>query len=218
LPVARYPSSVGSENRRARPAPGLLVLLSLLLAVAAGCRSAGPPIGEVIDHGKASWYGPGFHGRRTASGERFDMDAMTAAHRTLAFGTVVEVRNLENGRRAVVRINDRGPFAKNRVLDVSREAARRLGMIGPGTALIEVRLVGIEAVEGSWAVQVGSFRERERALILAGSLEDRFSVEVETFGDYHRVRVVGFDSEADARKARRLLAADGHEALLLRLP
>lgn len=199
---------------------GLLLAAAvvLLVVVASACRSAGPAVGKVVDRGKASWYGPGFHGKRTASGERFDMDAMTAAHRTLPFGTLLEVLNLENGRRAVVRVNDRGPFAKARVLDLSREAARRLGVIGPGTALVELRVVGLGAEEGSWAVQVGSFREPERAVVLAGSLEAEWTVVVEEYGDFQRVRVVGFDSEAAAREAQRTLAAAGHQAIVLRLP
>jgi len=89
--------------------------------------------------GRASWYGEAHHGRLTASGERYDMHAMTAAHPTLAFGTRVRVTNLANGRRAVVRINDRGPFRRGRIIDVSYAAARELKMIGPGVA--RVRLV-----------------------------------------------------------------------------
>jgi len=82
--------------------------------------------------GGASWYGPGFHGRRTASGERYDMNAMTAAHRTLPFGTWVRVHSLVNGREVDVRITDRGPFIRSRVIDVSRSAAEALGMLGLG--------------------------------------------------------------------------------------
>ena len=82
--------------------------------------------------GGASWYGPGFHGRRTASGERYDMNAMTAAHRTLPFGTWVRIRSLVNGREVDVRITDRGPFIHSRVIDVSRGAAQALGMMGLG--------------------------------------------------------------------------------------
>ena len=82
--------------------------------------------------GGASWYGPGFHGRRTASGERYDMNAMTAAHRTLPFGTWVRVHSLVNGREVNVRITDRGPFIRSRVIDVSRGAAEVLGMLGLG--------------------------------------------------------------------------------------
>lgn len=82
--------------------------------------------------GGASWYGPGFHGRRTASGERYDMNALTAAHRTLPFGTLVRVHSLVNGREVEVRITDRGPFIRTRVIDLSRAAADMLGMLGLG--------------------------------------------------------------------------------------
>ena len=82
--------------------------------------------------GGASWYGPGFHGKRTASGERYDMNAMTAAHRTLPFGTWVRIRSLVNGREVDVRITDRGPFIRTRVIDISRSAAEALGMLGLG--------------------------------------------------------------------------------------
>ncbi len=91
--------------------------------------------GEVpreLERGQASWYGPRFHGRRTASGERYDMHALTAAHKTLPFGTVVRVRSLVTGREVEVRINDRGPFGPGRVIDVSRAAAEALGMLGLG--------------------------------------------------------------------------------------
>lgn len=92
---------------------------------------AGEPARE-FERGGASWYGPGFHGRRTASGERFDMHALTAAHRTLPFGTLVRVHSLVNGREVDVRITDRGPFSRGRVIDVSRAAAEELGMLGMG--------------------------------------------------------------------------------------
>ena len=91
----------------------------------------GEPARE-FERGGASWYGPGFHGRRTASGERFDMHALTAAHRTLPFGTLVRVHSLVNGREVDVRITDRGPYAHNRIIDVSRAAAEELGMLGMG--------------------------------------------------------------------------------------
>jgi len=85
-----------------------------------------------LERGQASWYGPRFHGRRTASGERYDMHALTAAHKTLPFGTLVRVRSLVTGREVEVRINDRGPFGAGRVIDVSRAAAEALGMMGLG--------------------------------------------------------------------------------------
>ncbi|MES2414999.1 MAG: septal ring lytic transglycosylase RlpA family protein [Pseudomonadota bacterium] len=85
-----------------------------------------------FQRGHASWYGPGFQNRRTASGERFDMNALTAAHRTLPFGTLVRVRSLVNGREVDVRITDRGPYSRNRIIDLSRAAAEELGMLGLG--------------------------------------------------------------------------------------
>lgn len=91
--------------------------------------------------GTASWYGEPHHGRRTASGERFDMAAMTAAHRTLPFGSLVEVLDLSTGRSVVVRVNDRGPFTRGRVIDLSRGAALALGMAARGTAPVRLGLV-----------------------------------------------------------------------------
>ncbi len=117
----------------------LLVLLLLLLAGCAG-RKAPPdavPRGYT-ETGMASWYGKKFHGRRTANGERYDMNALTAAHPRLPFGTVVRVTSLDNGRSVVVRINDRGPFKKGRIIDLSRAAARKLHMIKRG--VVKVRL------------------------------------------------------------------------------
>lgn len=91
--------------------------------------------------GTASYYGRRFHGRRTANGERFDMNALTAAHRTLPFGSIVRVTNPANGRSVTVRINDRGPFISGRVIDLSRAAARRIGMIRRGHAPVEIELL-----------------------------------------------------------------------------
>ncbi|MBX5482139.1 MAG: septal ring lytic transglycosylase RlpA family protein [Myxococcaceae bacterium] len=93
---------------------------------------------DVLGEGLASWYGPGFDGKRTASGERFDEDALTAAHRTLPFGTCVVVHNLDTGAKVAVRINDRGPYAKGRVLDVSKAAAKHLGMLDAGVAHVRL--------------------------------------------------------------------------------
>lgn len=99
-----------------------------------------PPVGEVKT-GIASWYGPGYHGKRTSSGERYDMDALTAAHERYAFGTRVRVTLLSTGRSVEVRINDRFPNRK-RVIDLSRGAARKIGLIGPGTGKVRLEVVG----------------------------------------------------------------------------
>lgn len=95
-----------------------------------------------VERGIASWYGRKFHGRRTSSGERFDMYAMTAAHKSLPLPTYVLVTNLNNGRQAVLRVNDRGPFHPNRLIDLSYAAATKLGIVGRGTGFVEVRAVG----------------------------------------------------------------------------
>jgi rare lipoprotein A len=94
-----------------------------------------------VERGLASWYGRKFHGRKTSSGERYDMHQMTAAHKTLPLPSYVLVTNLENGRKAVVRVNDRGPFIRNRIIDLSYAAAKRLDIVDAGTAKVEVRSV-----------------------------------------------------------------------------
>lgn len=119
-----------------------LLLVTVLLVLAAGCarqprQSRGSA--QVEGVGMASWYGGKFHGRLTANGERFNKEAMTAAHRRLPFGTCVQVRNLGNGREVEVRINDRGPYAKGRLIDVSEAAARKLGFIDQGVAKVELQ-------------------------------------------------------------------------------
>jgi rare lipoprotein A len=130
-----------------------------------------------LERGVASWYGSDFHGKRTSSGETYDMNAMTAAHKTLPLPTKARVTNLSNGRSIVVRINDRGPFRKDRLIDLSYAAARELGVIGPGTALVEVRAVADEGnfsavtrPPGRLYVQVGAFRELANAELLKSRL------------------------------------------------
>jgi rare lipoprotein A len=113
-----------------------------------GCsvvRREPPPIVDGVQTGVASWYGPGFHGNRTANGEIFDQYELTAAHPSLPLGTRVMVTNLANGRAVEVRINDRGPFVDNRVIDLSYAAARVIGMIGPGTSPVRIEILGSTA-------------------------------------------------------------------------
>jgi rare lipoprotein A len=111
-----------------------------------------------VERGVASWYGSDFHGGRTATGETYDMDAMTGAHPTLPLPAWVRVTNLQNGRSVVVRLNDRGPFRKNRIIDLSRAAAEELDMIRVGTALVEVRSLASKAPQSS-ATQAASARQ-----------------------------------------------------------
>lgn len=115
----------------------------------AGPRPAGPDprapaalgSGGFVQRGEAAWYGGGFHGRLTASGEPFDLHGLTAAHRTLPFGTRVRVENLRNGRSVVVRITDRGPFTPRRIIDLSRGAAEQLDMIRMGIAPVRIQVL-----------------------------------------------------------------------------
>jgi len=120
----------------------LLILALFMLETASGCAnrkaSAG---GKQVEEGMASWYGKKFHGKKTASGERFNMHALTAAHRTLPFGTQVKVTNLENKKSVVVRINDRGPFVKGRIIDLSYAAARKIDMIEKGVVKVRIEVV-----------------------------------------------------------------------------
>ncbi len=137
-----------------------------------------------VQVGYASWYGKKFHGRYTANGERYNMYEFTAAHRTLPMNTRVLVQNLRNGKSVVVRINDRGPFVKNRIIDLSYAAARRIGLVGPGTA--KVRVVALaegrysggkicykkhpNLKKGRFYLQVGAFENRSNAYRLRDRL------------------------------------------------
>lgn len=128
-----------------------------------------------VEQGVASWYGPDFHGKRTATGETYDMHAMTGAHPTLPLPTWVRVTNLQNGRSVDVRLNDRGPFAKNRIIDLSRAAAERLDMIGTGTALVEVQSLSAAAppapaAQSQFYAQAGAFADEGNARRLAERL------------------------------------------------
>jgi rare lipoprotein A len=162
--------------------------------------------------GVASWYGGEFHGRRTSNGETYNMHAETAAHKTLPMNTFVLVRNLENGRETVVRINDRGPFAKGRIIDLSFTAAKKLDIVGCGTARVEVVALA-EAVayqrggrtyerflpfedpnRGEFFVQVGAFSDRQNAVRLKERLlamERKSVIQVYTDGPatFYRVQV-----------------------------
>jgi rare lipoprotein A len=207
------------------PSPYLTLILFLLAA---------PLSAAEAETGEASWYGPGFHGRRTANGEVFDKEAMTAAHRTLPFGTLVRVRNLDNGREAVLRINDRGPFARGRILDVSEAGARVLGMVESGTARVRIEVLGAAAAapgaseagaapnpEGSGPavsirIQVASYRDAGNAGRAAERLRlSGMNPALETEGAYTRVVLTGIaPSERDALVRR--LADLGYPGVLVR--
>ncbi len=128
---------------------GLAMVVTCVLV--AGCvssprftsdRAAAPPetVNGYVEEGLASYYAEDFHGRNTSSGEKYDMNEMTAAHRTLPFGTMVKVTNLETGKYVIVRINDRGPFKDDRIIDLSLEAAKRLECVGHGTVRVRIEV------------------------------------------------------------------------------
>lgn len=210
------------ECRRASTA-----LLSLLLILPlAGCASEryARPSPGINQRGIASWYGPKFHGRLTANGEVYDMHQLTAAHRELPFGTVIEVENLDNGRKVEVRINDRGPFVRGRILDLSYEAARRLGMAQVGLARIDLRIVSVgDGPSGPtrftrYTVQVGAFREERNATEVYGRLRAKYpEAEIRSADGWHRVRVGDFAKKSEAEELRRQLARAGFAAIVVEL-
>ncbi len=140
-------------------------------AISASNSSVSKKNMAALETGMASWYGPNFHGKLTANGETYNMNGLTAAHRTLPFNTEVLVENLDNGKTVKVRINDRGPFAKDRVIDLSKSAASQVDMIGPGTARVRIYLTKGD-IENSrvtnlkvanYTVQLGSFADEAAA-------------------------------------------------------
>ncbi len=213
--------------------PGFLVWgVTLVLALAAGCARPRPapwtrpvPVGYE-ETGRASWYGVPYHGRRAASGEVYDMNQMTAAHRTLPFGTWLAVENLDNHRTVEVRVNDRGPFVDERILDLSRAAAQVLGVTGPGVAPIRLRVIAgptarPPAEARAFSVQVGAFSTEDRAEALRRELDgagvDAGSVQAAERGGrtIYRVRVGRFGGRAEAEAQARRLAALGYAVLIV---
>lgn len=197
---------------------GLALAAAALLV--AGCVSMGGGRDGRgwVERGEASWYGPGFQGRRTASGERYDMHRLTAAHPTLPFGSIVEVTNLDNGQRVRVRINDRGPFARGRVIDLSYLAAKRIDMVRAGTATVELRLVhraGGEPVVARYAVQVGAFREKRRAREVLRRLTDTWpDARIEGDGTWNRVLVGDFPERDGAERLLQEILQAGFAAVV----
>lgn len=185
------------------------------------------------EKGKASWYGKDFHGKKTANGEIYDMYAMTAAHKTLPLGTWVRVKNLDNNREIEVRINDRGPFVKGRIIDLSYTAAKKLGVVGPGTAPVKITALGRPApskkdsdkptvyiptdyYSGNFTVQVGAFVVRQNAENLKRKLDQTYQyahiVSVNLGGQtFYRVRVGRSNSLEQAREYETALVKKGFD-------
>jgi len=212
----------------------------LLVLLLPACGRHTPSVGStstetksrsgIFEYGIASWYGPGFHGKLTANGETYNMYAMTAAHKELPFDTWLRVDNLDNGRSTIVRINDRGPFIEGRIIDLSLSAAEDIGMVGPGTAQVDLyildknsskkiysrsnRTLAFQTKKQSFVVQIGSFRSKAEALRLKARLALQFpdvsisetSLSGETM---FRIRMGSFGSRQGASEFRELLLKEG---------
>ena len=193
---------------------GQIAILFLALLFTSACVGGRLVARTAWQTGVASWYGPDFHGRLTSNREIYNMYDLTAAHPTLRFGTLVMVTNLDNGRAAQVRINDRGPFVKNRIIDLSYAAARLLGMVGPGTAPVRLEILGGvgRASGGRVIVQIGSFVNEENARELKAKLGRRFGEAFISSANcsgryFYRVQIRAGKSSETERLVARLSAA-----------
>ena len=183
-----------------------------MLLLAVSCQSFKSALGktdsgrQLIDTGVASWYGPGFHGKKTANGEVFDTGKLTAAHRTLPFGTIVLVKNVTNGKEVEVRINDRGPFAKNRIIDLSKAAAKKIDMIQNGTASVKLYVKGIyknpsidDIKKATYTVQIASYQDYHNANKKAAQIPEGWTKETVLKGEMvYRVFAGRFNSSDEA--------------------
>jgi rare lipoprotein A len=181
-----------------------------------------------VQSGVASWYGKDFHGKKTSNGETYDMHAMTAAHKTLPLGVYLKVSNRENGRETTVRVNDRGPFVKGRILDLSYAAAKVLGVDTVGTALVRIEALGYRQAggkeqykapatydAGDYTVQVGAFKEQANADRLSGEMRKLYKFAdvrmTNVNGDtFYRVYAGKYSSLKTAEEAERNFSENGY--------
>ena len=200
----------------------IFCLIICLLALMSSCaRTRYIPRGN-IQTGLGSWYGPDFHGKKTSSQEIFNMYDLTAAHTSLPFGTYVMVTNLENEKSVQVRINDRGPFVRGRIIDLSYAAARALGMVGQGVVRVRIEVLNRTSHPKSshrFSVQVGAFISRENAELLKLQIKKTYkNVYISTFKTssqvYYRVRV-GAKSLISAHEIARELLKQGFTVIVL---
>src|SRR5881409_2744389 len=220
--------------------------VALWLVGAAGCAAvrapAPPPITNGVQVGVASWYGPGFHGNRTANGEIYDQYELTAAHPSLPLGTRVMVTNLENGRAVQVRVNDRGPFVDGRAIDLSYAAARTIGMVGPGTVRVRIEVLGPttlaaaapvaapparpsppaprDVLTGSYTVEVAALSDPDKAehlrRVLAYRFPDAFVTPLAgTSGHYYRVRIGPYPLRTAALERAQRVVRLGYPAIIV---
>ncbi len=186
-----------------------------------------------VQKGLASWYGKKFHGRKTSNGETYNMYAMTAAHKTLPMNTWVSVHNLENNRKIVVRVNDRGPFVYGRIIDLSYTGAKRIGIVGPGTTKVRITALGratsyskktkdpitfkpIDYWKGNFTVQVGAFKvksnaEKYRYKLSKSYQNAHFVTFTDDRGTFFRVRIGRFTNLKDAIRFSEKIMTQGFD-------
>ena len=222
---------IEGENSRLRASPSSILAATLLYVT--GCavpasKVALPsiPQSSVSQTGIASWYGPGFHGKATASGEIYNQHDFTAAHQTLPLGTKVMVTNLDNGNSAEVLVNDRGPFAKNRIIDLSYAAAQSINMVGPGTALVRIDVITSPArlltIRPSldYTLQLGSFAQLENAQQLRERIAKSFADVTITplqakDAIYYRVHLGTFSNRGAAEEQARQVSQAGYSVIIM---
>ena len=223
-PAAPVPTPAGTDEaaRRAtssepKPKPDLAPKRSTSADI--------PAANGYVEEGNASWYGAPFHGRKASNGETYDMNKLTAAHRTLPFDSMVRVTNLNNGKTTTVRITDRGPFVDNRIIDLSRAAAQEIESIGPGVVPVRIEVVSAvgDVTAGFFTVQVGAFKDKANADRLRERLMAIYPlVFIQTYdspdGTFYRVRVGKVSGEEEARAfAGQLRQREGFTTLVFRL-
>jgi rare lipoprotein A len=188
-------------------------------------------------HGLASWYGKKFHGRKTSNGETYNMYEISAAHKTLPFDTYVRVHNLSNGKKLDVRINDRGPFVRGRIIDLSFKAAQELGVVGPGTVTVEIVALGaavktetesktgksyqpVDYYSGNFTFQVGAFIDIQNAKKLKIKLDQKYkNAHIAKFDNgsetFYRVRVGKFSTLEQAKAKEKIMTNDGYDPIII---
>jgi len=207
-----------------------LLILNFALCLFTSCSSVRYETHPGPQYVVASWYGPEFHGRPTASGEVFNMHALTCAHRELPFGTMLKVTSISSGRSVRCIVNDRGPFVPGRDIDLSYAAAREIGLVGPGTGGVTIEYLGRDrsyiktvryiASNGPYTIQVGSFREIDNARHLRSSLELKYKgvyIIEAVIGDtrYYRVRIGKFLKIEEAQQLATTMSEEGYSPLIM---
>src|ERR1051326_3388981 len=211
-PASPAPASTPAPNRIPTPTPSPAPTPSAPRPSRSDLEITVPKDAKVLytEVGFASWYGPGFQKRNAANGQPYDMNAMTAAHRTLPLNTIVRVTDLKTGDSVLLRITDRGPFVNDRIIDLSRAAARKLSVYQHGTALVRIEVLETPASireGGRWCVQIGAFQDSDDARKLKEQLARRYRTakvlqfSSPTGGDWIRVRV----AEDDKKRAQEVM-------------